>query len=299
MIALATRNLQKSYNGNLVLKGLNLNINQGEVYGFIGMNGAGKTTTINLIMSLISKNSGEIKVLEQEVLFEDQLYKQNIGFVPDVPRFPKHMNSYEYLRYTQEMFSQPYEEDRIEEMLKFVSLQGNRKKISTYSRGMKQRLAIAQALIHDPEILIMDEPMSALDPIGRNDVLNIIKKLKGKKTIFYSTHILDDVEKACDRVGILHNGELVLEDSISNLQNKFLSNKFRVLTKDNYDGLNKELYTDLRQLDNGFLITLKDEFRSKDLLKELVRLDVNVMEIKQATKSIEDIFIEETKWKHY
>lgn len=295
MSALKTIKLKKSYNSNLVLKDLDLNINKGEVYGFIGMNGAGKTTTINLIMSLISKDSGVIKVFDEEVVFEDQKYKQNIGFVPDVPMFPKHMNAYDYLRYTQELFKKAYNKDAIDKLLHFVSLGNNYKKISTYSRGMKQRLAIAQALIHDPELLIMDEPMSALDPKGRNDVLNIIKELKGKKTIFYSTHILDDVEKVCDRVGILHNGELVLEDSITNLQNKFLSDSFKVKTKDDFHNIDKALYKEIEIIEDGFIIALHTEYKSTDLMKELIKLDVNVEELKQVTKSIEDIFIEETK----
>lgn len=293
MIALKTNTLQKSYNGTIVLKGLNLSIEQGEVYGFIGMNGAGKTTTINLIMSLIKRDSGDISVLGKEVLFEEQDYKKLIGFVPDVPMFPSHMNGYEYLRYTQELFKQPYDKEKIEEILQFVSLKDNKKKISTFSRGMKQRLAIAQALIHDPEILIMDEPMSALDPIGRSDVLAIINKLKGKKTIFYSTHILDDVEKVCDRVGILHKGELILEDSISNLQNKFLSSKYHVVTKNDVV-FKKKLYRSLDKTENGFVVDLNDGYTSKDLMKELVTLDVDVKEMKQVTKSIEEIFIEET-----
>ncbi len=295
MIALKTTNLRKSYNNINVLKGLDLNIKEGEVYGFIGMNGAGKTTTINLIMSLISRTEGEIEVLGKEVRFEDQAYKQNIGFVPDVPVFPKHMNAGEYLRYTQEVFGLEYSKEKIEEILDFVSLQGNNKRISTFSRGMKQRLAIAQALIHDPKVIIMDEPMSALDPVGRNDVLNIINRLKGKKTVFYSTHILDDVEKVCDRIGILHNGELILEDSIESLQNKFLSDSFRVITEDSYSGINKEIYKNIKEINNGFIIELENNLTSLDLMKELVKQDVNVKQMNQITKSIEEIFIEETK----
>ncbi|MCK5388324.1 MAG: ABC transporter ATP-binding protein, partial [Candidatus Izimaplasma sp.] len=199
MAAIKTVNLTKSYNNQIVLKDLNLTIKKGEVYGFIGKNGAGKTTTINLILSLITKDSGDIFINDSEVKYIDQQYKTKIGYVPDVPVFPGYMRAKDYLKFTSEIFDMKKEEvnQRIEEVLEFVDLPNSKKKISSYSRGMKQRLAIAQALLHDPEILIMDEPTSALDPIGRNDVMNMIYKLKGSKTIFYSTHILDDIERVC------------------------------------------------------------------------------------------------------
>lgn len=298
MSAITLKNLKKSYNASFVLSDLNLQIEKGEVYGFIGMNGAGKTTTINLIMSLIHRDSGLISILGKEVDFNDQAYKQSIGYVPDVPRFPRHMNAVEYLKYTLDIYGKKVDMDHIKETLTFVSLQNTKKRIHTYSRGMKQRLAIAQALIHDPEILIMDEPTSALDPKGRKDVMDIIKKLKGKKTIFYSTHILDDVEKVCDRVGILHQGDLVLEDSIDNLKKRFTSNTYEIVLdhSDDYTGvISKSIYDKIAQKENVIRLKLKKDLTSKDLLKELSKLDVAIKEIKQRTKTIEEIFIEETK----
>lgn len=298
MSVIQIEGLQKEYNGNLVLKGLNLTIHKGEVYGFIGMNGAGKTTTINLIMSLIHKTSGSIKINNEEVDFSNQKYKQQIGFVPDVPSFPRHMNACEYLQYTQELFGIKVDNVKIKEVLSFVSLDNENKRIHTFSRGMKQRLAIAQALIHDPEILIMDEPMSALDPVGRGNVIEILNMLKGNKTIFYSTHILDDIEKVCDRVGILHNGELVLEDDIKNLKDKFLSNDYSIKSVDNeklITQLNSVIFETFELKKDYVFIKLKSNYNGKDLLKELCKIDVDYQEIKQITKSIQDIFIEETK----
>lgn len=299
MSAIQINSLNKSYNKHLVLKNLSLDIKKGEVYGFIGMNGAGKTTTINLIMSLIQKDSGEINILDETIEYTNQAYKSHIGFVPDVPMFPKHMNAKEYLKYTLELFGKVYDKQLIQSTLDFVSLGTTNKRIHTYSRGMKQRLAIAQALIHDPEILIMDEPTSALDPKGRKDVMDIIKELKGNKTIFYSTHILDDVEKVCDRIGILHQGELVLEDTIGNLQSKFSSNEYKVLIDNDFGDeasyIDEKIYESIAQNENVITIKLKEDIKSSDLISELARLKLEVKALKQQNKSIEEIFIEETK----
>ncbi len=300
MNAITVKNLTKSYQGLIVLKNLNLEIKKGEVYGFIGKNGAGKTTTINLILSLIHKDSGDIIVDNELILFTNQHYKSKIGYVPDVPVFPSYMTAKDYLIYTLEMFSSNVNfDEKIDEVLTFVSLDNNKKKISSYSRGMKQRLAIAQALIHDPEILIMDEPTSALDPIGRADVMNIILKLKGKKTIFYSTHILDDVEKVCDRIGILNEGELILEESIENLQEEFSTRNIYVQTKNNLDVLKEKLPTlssvkAYRLEQKGVGIKLSDDATPNDLLKDLVALDIEIIEFRQVRPSVEEIFIKET-----
>ena len=301
MEAIKTTNLTKSYNNQVVLKNLNLSIKKGEVYGFIGKNGAGKTTTINLMLSLISKDSGEVFINEEEVVYEDQLYKMKIGYVPDVPVFPGYMRAQDYLKYASEIFDLNQEEvnDKIIKVLEFVNLPNSKKKISSYSRGMKQRLAIAQALLHDPEILIMDEPTSALDPIGRNDVMNMIYKLKGSKTIFYSTHILEDVERVCDRIGILDEGVLLFESSIDDIQEQFYSNKIYLETENNPKDVMKKiisnkLLTDVRIDNNGIICRLNGEIDSNTLIKRLIELDEKMVEYKKVKTSLEDVFIKLT-----
>lgn len=299
MNAFELKDLKKSFDNTLIIKGLNLQIKQGEVYGFIGKNGAGKTTTINLLLSLVHKDSGDIIVDNEVVSFTDQDYKKKIGYVPDVPVFPTYMNASDYLKYTLDIYGfKGNVREKVEEVLNFVSLENTKKKISSYSRGMKQRLAIAQALIHDPDILIMDEPTSALDPVGRNDVMNIIMKLKGSKTIFYSTHILDDVEKVCDRIGILHNGELILEDNIVNLQDRFYSRVNYIETtskpEDLLETIKKTKMVKAFQANNkGVNVKLKDEFRSNDLLRKLSDMDEEIVEYRQVKPTLEDIFIKE------
>lgn len=303
--ALEISSLNKSFGESHIIKNLNLSIEHGEVYGFIGKNGAGKTTTINLVLSLMHRDNGSIKVYDQDVVFEDQSYKKKIGYVPDVPVFPHYMNAYEYLEFTLDVFNDAEGVDeRINEVLDFVSLDNTNKKISTYSRGMKQRLAIAQALIHGPDLLIMDEPTSALDPQGRKDVMDIMMKLKGKKTIFYSTHILDDVEKVSDRIGILHNGELILEDSIENLHNEFYARRVHIVTKskpqDLFD-IVKEMKTiaKYRKENDGVTVQLKEEVRSNDVLQELLDKGEEVITYKQVVPSVEEIFLSKTKWLNY
>ncbi len=304
MIAIETQNLTKSYNNVVVLNELNLTIKQGEVYGFIGKNGAGKTTTINLILSLITKDNGKIFINENEVKYIDQLYKKQIGYVPDVPVFPGYMKAYDYLKFVYEIFEleKITMDKRITEILEFVSLPNSKKKISSFSRGMKQRLAIAQALLHDPEILIMDEPTSALDPLGRNDVMNIIYKLKGNKTIFYSTHILDDVERVCDRIGILDEGILILESDIASLQEKFYSNKVYIETENNPKKVMKKLL-DHKILDKikikhtGLVCELDDKMDTNTLIKKLIELDEKIVEYQKVKTSLEDIFIKLTNEK--
>jgi len=301
MEAIKTLDLTKSYNNQIVLNNLNISVKKGEVYGFIGKNGAGKTTTINLILSLITKDTGKIYINEKEVIYSDQNYKSKIGYVPDTPVFPGYMTAKEYLEFTSEIFglSKSNLKSRTKEVLDFVSLPNSKKRISSYSRGMKQRLAIAQALFHDPEILIMDEPTSALDPIGRNDVLNIMYKLKGNKTIFYSTHILDDVERVCDRIGILDKGVLILDSSLSDIQEKYYSKKIYIETKNEPQIVMKKikdnnLINDIALSNNGIICKLNGEIDSNLLLKKLIELDEQIVEYKKVNTSLEDIFIKLT-----
>lgn len=301
MFAIETKNLSKKYSDKFALLDLNLRVNQGEVYGFIGRNGAGKTTAINLILSLIHQTQGDIFVNEHKVEFQNQEYKKNIGFVPDVPLFPKYMNAVEYLTYTCDM--QRVEpnliQEKITEMLNFVDLPDKKKKIGAYSRGMKQRLAIAQALIHNPDILIMDEPTSALDPIGRNAVMKIIQKLKGKKTIFYSTHILEDVEKVCDRIGLLDKGVLVFEDTITNIQENFFNTKMFIETDRKPQQIldllvSKEVKNKIKLNHKGIICDINGETTAQQILEILITEKIKIIEFRRLTATLEEVFIKVT-----
>ena len=192
------------------LKSLDLTVNSGETFGFLGPNGAGKTTTLKLLMGIIVPTSGSATILGKDCL--DPEVKRKVGFLPEQPYFYDYLSAPELLDYYAQLSGVPAtsRKQRIDELLGRVGLSdvGN-KQLRKFSKGMLQRVGIAQAIIHDPEIVFLDEPMSGLDPVGRHDVRELIQQLKDQgKTIFFSTHILSDAEALCDRVGIIHKGEL-------------------------------------------------------------------------------------------
>ena len=205
--------LSKSFNGKTVIDNLNLTVKKHTIYGFIGNNGTGKTTTMKTILGLLKADSGEIEVCGQKVAFGNTNTNSCIGYLPDVPEFYGYMKAEEYLKLCAEITNISKEErlPRIKELLELVGLDKEASKIKTYSRGMKQRLGIAQALINKPQLLICDEPTSALDPQGRSEILNILKRITVETTVIFSTHILSDVERICDTAGILHKGNVVKE----------------------------------------------------------------------------------------
>ena len=213
--------LVKDYNGLHAVDHLDLSVPKGSIYGFLGPNGAGKTTTLKMIVGMTEPTSGEIEIMGKKVTFGSSYGRDIIGYLPDVPGFYDWMTAKEFLIFSGELFSIPKKilNDRVKELLSLVDLTKHKnKKIGTYSRGMKQRLGIAQALVNNPQIVLLDEPVSALDPIGRKEVMDIIFSLAGKVTVFFSTHILSDVERICDRVVIINEGKKVLEDSMDNIR---------------------------------------------------------------------------------
>ena len=193
-----------------VLKSLDLKVNVGETFGFLGPNGAGKTTTLKLLMGIIFPTAGSATILGKD-LFDPEI-KRKIGFLPEQPYFYDYLSAPELLDYYARLSGVPATQrrQRITGLLGRVGLSdvGN-KQLRKFSKGMLQRVGIAQAIIHDPEVVFLDEPMSGLDPLGRHEVRELIQQLKDEgKTIFFSTHILSDAETLCDRVAVIHKGEL-------------------------------------------------------------------------------------------
>lgn len=221
ILAVKTNDLVKDFNGVKAVNHLNLRVPEGAIYGFLGPNGSGKTTTLKMLTGMTQPTSGTIEILGEPLLFGKQKIQDNIGFLPDVPGFYDWMTAYSFLVFCGELFHIPtlILKDRVTSLLKTVGLaKSSKKKIGTFSRGMKQRLGIAQALINEPKVIFLDEPVSALDPQGRKEVIDIIQSLKGKVTVFFSTHILSDVERVCDRVVIINEGIILLEDTIENIK---------------------------------------------------------------------------------
>lgn len=221
MDMLQISHISKSFGKHQILNDLNIDVPQHCIFGFIGQNGAGKTTTMKLILGLLKPDKGDIFVNGQKVQFGANSTNQWIGYLPDVPEFYGFMTPSEYLKMCGEItgMKPDFIKKRSDELLEIVGLASQQKRIKGFSRGMKQRLGIAQALINNPKLLICDEPTSALDPVGRKEILDILKSVKEHTTVVFSTHILSDVEKICDRAAFLHNGSIVLERDIADIKN--------------------------------------------------------------------------------
>ena len=217
------KGLSKTYKGVNALDGVNLQVPRNSIYGFLGPNGAGKSTAIKLLVGLIQPTAGSVSVFGYDVQTNSSEIRNRIGYLAQEPRFYEYMTARQILRYTARFFYHgPKEliEERIEEMVEMVGLTGRADRpIRGFSGGERQRLGIAQAQMNDPDLLILDEPAAALDPMGRHDVLEVMEKLRQKTTIFYSTHILEDVQRVSDKVAILNKGCLVAEAPITNLLN--------------------------------------------------------------------------------
>jgi ABC-2 type transport system ATP-binding protein len=212
MLAVHAQELSKVFGTFTALDGLNLSVEEGTIFGFLGPNGAGKTTTIRILTGLAHPTSGRAWVGGYEVGSNQGEIARRIGFLPEEPAFYPWMTPLEFLDYAGSIFGLANQErsTRIKQLLALAGLQeAAKRRIGGFSRGMRQRLALAQALMNNPSVLFLDEPASALDPEGRKEVLEFIEQLRGRSTVFMSTHILADVERVCDTVGIIDHGKMV------------------------------------------------------------------------------------------
>lgn len=221
--AIEIEGLTKQYGDLAAVDHLNLSVRKGSVFGFLGPNGAGKTTTLRLLMGLAKPTRGTARILNRDIhrnMFE---IRKRIGYLPDVPAFYNWMTARDYLLFVGDLFDIPRRElnHRIHTLLEFADLTQVKTKVGGYSRGMKQRLGLAQAMVNEPEILFLDEPTSALDPIGRKEVLEMIESLAEETTVFFSTHILSDVERVCDTIAILNKGCLMTEANLQELKSRY------------------------------------------------------------------------------
>ncbi len=212
-LVIETQALTKTYKEIKALKSLDLQVPQHSIFGFLGPNGAGKTTTIKLLLGLAKPTSGSGKIFGYDIIKESVKIRRRVGYLAQDPRYYEYMTARKTMRFTAGFFfkgPQPKVEERIEETLELVGLSDKADRpIKGFSGGEKQRLGIAQAQVNYPDLLILDEPAASLDPQGRHDVLDVMERLRKYTTIFYSTHILDDVQRVSDTVCILNKGELV------------------------------------------------------------------------------------------
>ena len=281
MDILRIEGVSKSFGNLEVIHDLHLSVPEHSVYGFIGKNGAGKTTTMKMILGLLRHDTGQIFVNQEKVVYGQTKTNQWIGYLPDVPEFYGYMTPKEYLALCGQITGMSGDKIKIRssELLELVGLTNANRKIKGFSRGMKQRLGIAQALLNEPKLLICDEPTSALDPIGRKEILDILSVVRQQTTVLFSTHILSDVERICDSVGVLNNGNLILNGNLSELKGLQHNNTIRVefFTSDDANKA-RQLLLDMNKKE------------TKDALKEL-KVEENVLSMKANDAKIDGMSV--------
>lgn len=230
MELLNVSHVTKRFGEKTILEDLSFSVKENSIYGFIGQNGAGKTTTMKMILGLYPIDSGEIFVNGEKVTYGQTDTNRYLGYLPDVPEFYNYMTPKEYLTLCGEISHIPEarRKTRIPELLELVGLANANKRIQGFSRGMKQRLGIASALLSEPKLLICDEPTSALDPIGRKEIIDLLLQIKKQTTVLFSTHILSDVERICDEIGLLNKGKLALHGTLEEIKSLRKSDGFDI-----------------------------------------------------------------------
>ena len=297
MDVLTIQNLKKNFGSKEVLCGLTLTVPEHSIFGFIGKNGAGKTTTMKAILGLLKPDSGEIYVMGEKVHFGQTDTNRYIGYLPDVPEFYSYMTPLEYLTLCGEV-SKVNQSDvvtRSKELLELVGLGQERHRIKGFSRGMKQRLGIAQALLNRPKLLICDEPTSALDPAGRKEILDILLAVKKQTTVLFSTHILSDVERICTEAAFLDDGKIAMQGSIAKLRNKRSSDGFIVETeqKEHVDMLVKT-FGDFKCREQNALVFHGSEERFFAIMQYVAENRIPIQKIERIEPTLESLFLEVT-----
>ena len=277
-----------------VLKGLNLNVPTNSVFGFVGKNGAGKTTTMKIILGLLKPDNGKVYVNGEEVSYGYTQTNKYIGFLPDVPEFYSFMTAEEFLKFCAEITEIKKEEinNRIKEVLTLVGLENEKHKIKGFSRGMKQRLGIAQALLNKPKLLICDEPTSALDPIGRKEILDILKSVSNETTVLFSTHILSDVERICTDVAIINDGVIEISGKLNEIKNINPKEEI-VLEVENVNDQKKllEEFSFIVNKDNK-LVFLSNDNTLYDVLDFISKNKISLTKLEKLEPTLESLFME-------
>ncbi|MBB6447002.1 ABC transporter ATP-binding protein [Bacillus benzoevorans] len=293
-ILLQVNELTKTYGQHQAVKQLSFQIEKGKCIAIIGPNGAGKTTTLHMLAGLLTPSSGTI-------LFpgsKKKDYRQLIGFLPQHPAFFSWMTAKEFLQFAGRLshLTKAQLTAKIDETLAFVSLLDvKNKKIGGFSGGMKQRLGLAQALIHDPELLILDEPVSALDPNGRRDVLKMLQALKARMTILFSTHVLHDAEQVCDSVIMLKEGKIKWNGSLTELKYNQSASAIKIRTTEplehRFDGMPKLAHIEYQDLHTAVLYFDEPSFDKRLLLTRIIENKLNLLHFEHLQDSLEDAYL--------
>ena len=287
--------LRKRFGEKEVLRGLDLAAPEKSIFGFVGRNGAGKTTTMKMVLGLMKPDAGEITVASEPVRFGQTPTNRHIGYLPDVPEFYPFMTAPEYLRFCGEISGLPRAETdrRARELLEMVGLGQEKHRIRGFSRGMKQRLGIAQALLNRPRLLICDEPTSALDPVGRKEILDILLAVREQTTVLFSTHILADVERICTDVAFLEDGVLALQGKLAEVKNRFRTDAYLLEpeTPANMAAL-RTAFPQLAATDAGQLILPAEA--ASDALRFIADHGIRLTKLEKQEPSLERLFMEVT-----
>lgn len=296
MDVLTLSHVSRSFGGHQAVKDLSFSVPEHSVYGFIGPNGAGKTTTMKMILGLLKMDGGEITVHGQTVRYGQNNTNQYIGYLPDVPEFYGFLTPLEYLRLCGEVTGIPKREltSRSEELLELVGLKNSNKRIQGFSRGMKQRLGIAQALLDRPKLLICDEPTSALDPAGRKEILEILQSVRKYAAVLFSTHILTDVERICDEIAFLHKGTLAFRGTMEDIRTLRNGRGFQAEFHRKEDA---EKFSDafLGKQENDSLLVTCEGKTQEDMLRAMAYLAENKISprrIEMLETTLEHLFME-------
>ncbi len=306
MSLISLKNISKNFGKFEAVKNLNLEIEQGRTFGFIGPNGAGKTTTLSMISGILKPDKGEISIFGKNLYESDSNevmeIKSKIGVVPEQPYVYENMNVYDFLSFFADIYKIRNKEERINFVLTQINLSGSKnKKLSEFSKGMKQRASIARALLHNPEILILDEPMFGLDPVGIKEIRDIISGQKKEgKTIIISSHILTEIENISDYVVVMNKGEAIRTGNIEQILNSSVS---EIELEIEVDNINAQLTGGLKNFDfvkeinfSGNNLKIKTDLKHKrEISKFITDSGSVILKMYENKKTLEDVFVKLTK----
>jgi len=298
--AIEISRLVKTFGDAVALDGIDLAVPHGSVFGFLGPNGAGKTTALRILTGLARPTAGEARILGANVSTAGNVVRSRIGYLPDVPGFYPWMTAMEFVEFAGRLFGiEPTTlRERAESLLQMAGLSDVKSKVGGFSRGMKQRLGIAQALINAPSVLLLDEPTSALDPIGRREVLEMIASLRGRTTVFFSTHILADVERVCDTVAILDRGKVVANAPIAELTRRAAVDRLVIEVEGDPAALIRDLerrpwLRSIERDEGRLMLAVSDlEAAQREVPAAIAAADLGLKRFEGAEVSLEDMFVE-------
>jgi ABC-2 type transport system ATP-binding protein len=295
MNMLEISNVCRRFGDKEVLKGLTLTVPEHSIFGFIGKNGAGKTTTMKLVLGLLKADAGEIRVAGQPVVYGQTATNRQIGYLPDVPEFYPFMTAQEYLHFCGQITGMDKQEldSRCTELLELVGLGNEKHRVRGFSRGMKQRLGIAQALLGRPKLLICDEPTSALDPVGRKEILDILLSVKEQTTVLFSTHILSDVERICTDVAFLKDGAVDLQGPLAQIRSRYRRQEY-LLEAESREALVllQQTFPGMRPQGQTQLIFRENENTLFDVLRFVTDRKLPLLKLERIEPTLESLFME-------